>query len=137
METRSFFLKESLLVAAGGMLGASLRHGTNYLVPFLAGERYLLTATSVENILGCFFIGILFTLLRKRSVKNRNLNLFLLTGVIGSYTTYSGFMAEALILFQGSGLLFLTYIFGQILIGIAAVWAGTVLTLKISKDSTS
>jgi fluoride exporter len=131
MNNRTLFLKESLWVAAGGMLGASLRHGTNHLVPLLAGERYLLTATFAENILGCFLIGVLFTFLKKRSDKNRNLNLFLLTGMIGSYTTYSGFMTEALLIFRDSGLLLPAYIFGQILAGITAVWAGIVMALKI------
>jgi fluoride exporter len=134
MNNRILFLKESLWVAAGGMLGASLRHGTNHFIPLLAGERFLLTATFVENILGCFLIGLLFTLLQKRSDKNRRLNLFLLTGITGSYTTYSGFMTEALIRFQESAILLPGYLFGQILIGMTALWAGIVLADKIRKS---
>lgn len=52
------------------------------------------------------------------------LNLFLLTGVIGSYTTYSGFMAEAFVLLHQSPLLFLGYLCSQLFAGVFAVSIG-------------
>jgi len=117
-------LNEILWVAAGGAIGASMRHGTNQFVFEMMGERYFFIATSIENILGCFLIGFFYTLLTKRSVKQRNTNLFLLTGVIGSYTTYSGFMIDSLILFDESIPVLITYFFGQLFAGILALIAG-------------
>jgi fluoride exporter len=128
---RNRYIKEIFLVAAGGFLGALLRHGTNQLVPLLAGDSFLITATFIENITGSFLIGFLFILIRKRYDKSRNLSLFALTGVVGSYTTYSGFMVEALVLFQQSALLFFTYLFSQILIGLIAIWAGLTAGKKV------
>lgn len=129
--SRTRIVKESLWVAAGGMAGALLRHGTNHLVPLLVGDSYLLTATAVENVAGSFLIGFLYILIRKRYDKDRNLSLFLLTGFVGSYTTYSGFMVEALILFQIAPFLFISYLFSQVIIGIFAVCAGIYVCKKI------
>ncbi|MCC5940926.1 MAG: CrcB family protein [Balneolaceae bacterium] len=117
-------LYEILWVACGGAVGASMRHGTNQFVFSIMGEEFFFIATSIENIVGSFLIGLFFTLLSKRSVKYRNVNLFLLTGVIGSYTTYSGFMIDSLILFDESIPILITYFFGQIFAGVLALMAG-------------
>ncbi len=122
--------KEIAWVAAGGALGAAIRHGTNQLVFEILGESRFFIATSIENILGCFFIGVIYTLLSRRTVKYRNLNLFLLTGVIGSYTTYSGFMADNLLLFAESIPLLLMYAFSQLIVGLIAVMTGIGLMKK-------
>lgn len=117
-------LHDILWVACGGAVGASMRHGTNKFVFSIMGEEYFFIATSIENIVGSFLIGLFFTLLSRRSVKYRNVNLFLLTGVIGSYTTYSGFMVDSIILFDESIPILITYFFGQIFAGILALMAG-------------
>ncbi len=129
------FIKSGCLVAAGGAIGASLRHLTNTITINLAGDNSLLLATAIENMTGSFFIGLIFSLLMTKSELNQKLNLFLLTGVIGSYTTYSGFMTDALYLFKESELLFLLYFFGQIIMGLVAVWAGITLASKIKKSA--
>ncbi len=123
-------LQDILWVAAGGAIGASMRHGTNQTVFELMGEEYFFVATSIENILGSFLIGIFYTILSKRSVKYRNANLFLLTGIIGSYTTYSGFMIDSLLLYSESIPLLLTYFLGQLFAGIVALIAGIYLMKK-------
>ncbi len=115
---------EFMCVAAGGMIGALLRHGTNNVFEGLFGETSFVTATTIENIFGSFLIGFIFSLLNKHNIENEKLNLFILTGIIGSYTTYSGFMAEAFLLLQQSALLFILYTLSQITIGIIAVWLG-------------
>lgn len=123
-------LQDILWVAAGGAIGASMRHGTNQTVFELMGEEYFFVATSIENIVGSFLIGIFYTILSKRSVKYRNANLFLLTGIIGSYTTYSGFMIDSLLLYSESIPLLLTYFLGQLFAGIVALIAGIYLMKK-------
>ncbi|TVR14894.1 MAG: CrcB family protein [Balneolaceae bacterium] len=117
-------LQDILWVACGGAVGASMRHGTNQFVFSFMGEKYFFIATSIENIVGSFLIGLFFTLLSRRSVKYHNVNLFLLTGVIGSYTTYSGFMIDSLILFNESIPILITYFFGQIFVGFFALITG-------------
>ncbi|MCC5906640.1 MAG: CrcB family protein [Balneolaceae bacterium] len=135
MADHSGYIKSGCLVAAGGAIGASLRHLTNTITVNLAGDYSLFLATAIENMTGSFFIGLIFSLLVTKSEYNQKLNLFLLTGVIGSYTTYSGFMTDALVLIQESELLFLTYFFGQIIMGLVAVWTGIALASKIKKSA--
>jgi len=124
-------LTEFTCVAAGGMTGALLRHGTNNAFEGIFGETLFVTATTVENILGSFLIGFIFSLLNRYDINNEKLNLFILTGIIGSYTTYSGFMVEAFLLLQQSALLFILYILSQITVGIIAVWLGISFFKKV------
>ena len=123
-------MSEIAWVAFGGMIGASMRHGTNLLVAYASDGPVLFTATAIENIIGCFLIGLIFSVLKKRADKSRQMSLFLLTGIIGSYTTYSGFMAEALTLSGISFLMMGVYLFSQIIIGIFAVMAGIYVARK-------
>jgi len=111
-------------VALGGMIGATLRHFTNQLFFTLSMNSNLFTATAFENILGSFLIGLIYVVLITKFEKNNSLNLFLLTGIIGSYTTYSGFMIEALMISSETVFTLLMYIFFQIGLGILALWIG-------------
>lgn len=118
------FISEIGWVALGGMIGASLRHFTNQLFFTTTIESNLFTATVFENILGSFLIGLIYVVLSKRFETSNFLNLFLLTGIIGSYTTYSGFMIEALLISGESLFTLFVYIFLQITFGFLALWAG-------------
>jgi len=111
-------------VALGGVCGALLRHGTNTLFGILAADSNFITATTIENLLGSFLMGTLYTLLKQRDGKSVRLNHFLLTGLLGSYTTYSGFMAEAFLLFSDSFYIFAAYLFSQIITGTLLLLAG-------------
>lgn len=126
-------IREITFVGLGGMIGALLRHGTNTLFASTFGDTSFITATTIENVVGSFLIGIIFTLLSRKGSQNRMLNLFLLTGMIGSYTTYSGFMVEAFVLLQQSPMIFVGYLFSQVCLGLFAVVAG----MKILKPFTN
>lgn len=117
-------IKEIGWVALGGMIGATLRQITNQFFYTQSIGAQLFTATAFENILGSFMIGFIYQLLSVQLKNNPALNLFLLTGIIGSYTTYSGFMIEALMISNESYLILLGYIFLQIAVGIVALWVG-------------
>ena len=134
MAKRDFF-NEMGWVALGGMIGASLRHLTNQLfIPYYE-NNYLFTATAFENILGSSLIGLTYIILCKKFENNKFLNLFLLTGIIGSYTTYSGFMIEAFLISTQSFITFLSYIFLQIIVGIFALWLGLGVGEKINSTT--
>jgi fluoride exporter len=111
-------------IALGGMLGALLRHGTNYLVTSQFGDSYIYISTAFENVFGSFLMGYLFTYLMRRHPKKEWLSHLLLVGMIGSYTTYSGFGTQSITLIQESAPLFMLYFFGQIFTGIISVLAG-------------
>jgi len=111
-------------VALGGICGALLRHGTNTLFGILAADMPFITATTIENLLGSFLMGVLFTILSRRTGDNKRMDHFLLTGLLGSYTTYSGFMTEAYLLFSDSFYIFAAYLFSQIIAGVVLLLAG-------------
>lgn len=123
MKTGSSFL-DTLWVAAGGAIGASLRYGTGQLLQQFTYQNTIFTVTAIENIAGSFLIGLIYTILVSRTGKNHRLSLFLLTGVIGSYTTYSGFMVENLMLIQSDLIIFTGYFTFQIGMGVLAALAG-------------
>lgn len=118
-------LWDSLVVGAGGLFGALMRHSTNQLASHLIGGHYSMAATFFENMAGSFLIGFFYTLLRAGTGKSHYLSLFLLTGAAGSYTTYSAFMTDALLLARESVLLFLVFTGGQIALGLGTVWLGS------------
>jgi fluoride exporter len=118
-------------VAFGGMAGAVMRHGTNYTVTSIFGKNYIYTATAIENILGSFLMGFFYILLIRVFDRNHRLNLFLLVGLIGSYTTYSAYGTQAVLLIQESVPLFMVYLFGQLIFGLLALIAGMKLANKI------
>ena len=82
-------------VAAGGMLGSLLR----YLVARVTPLTGFPLATLAVNVIGCFVTGLLYALLMQRAADNA-LRLFLLTGVLGGFTTFSAFSLETINLLQ-------------------------------------
>ena len=87
-----------LLVGIGGFIGSICR----YLIT-ISFAKFKFTfpiATLSVNILGSFLIGFLFAYLQKNYPESKNLYLFLTTGVLGGFTTFSAFSLENLSLIQ-------------------------------------
>ena len=119
------FFAEFLLVGAGGFLGSGLRYtlatGVQRLFPYSAFPY----GTTTVNIIGCFLIGYLATVLEVRELSEPALKLFLLAGLLGGFTTFSAFSYENLVLLQNSkALLALVNIAAQVLLGLLAAWGG-------------
>ena len=82
-----------LLVFLGGGLGAASRYGFNVFVPRLVGGDYP-WHTIVINVTGCFIMGLLTELMALRLNVSNEMRLFLTTGVLGGYTTFSAFALD-------------------------------------------
>lgn len=105
------------LVALGGALGAVLR----YLMVASIGAPL---ATLVVNVLGCLAIGALFAALGPRE----GWQLFLMTGVLGGFTTFSAFSLDTLKLIQsGQTLQAIGYVAASVVLSLAAVALGVAL----------
>ena len=114
-----------LIVAAGGAIGSALR----YLVSGVAQRTAAFPAgTFVVNAAGCLLVGILAALAFERGSLGLRARLFLIVGICGGFTTFSAFSYETLELLRtgdvgraalNGG--------GQVIVGVAAVWAGVVL----------
>ena len=82
-----------LIVFLGGGLGAASRYGVNVFVPRLVGGDYP-WHTIVINVTGCFIMGLLTELMALRLNVSNEMRLFLTTGVLGGYTTFSAFALD-------------------------------------------
>ncbi|MCU9998423.1 fluoride efflux transporter CrcB [[Pasteurella] aerogenes] len=80
------------LIAGGAAIGATLRWGLGlWLNPFFSVLSF---GTLIANYLGCFIIGILLAIFWQFPTIPAEWRLFLVTGFLGSLTTFSSFSAE-------------------------------------------
>lgn len=121
----SLALKPIVLVFLGGGLGSVLR-----LMVFHACRTMLPASfpwgTLVVNVAGGLAAGAVAAMLVARNVGGTDAgSLFLLTGVLGGFTTFSAFSLDAMLLWQrGAALEAATYVVGSVLLSIAGVVAG-------------
>ncbi|MEC5290443.1 fluoride efflux transporter CrcB [Aurantimonas sp. C2-6-R+9] len=113
-----------ILVAAGGAIGASLRHLSN-----LAALRFLSPnfpfGTAFVNVSGSFLMGIVMEIVARRFGASNELRLFLAVGLLGGFTTFSSFSLDAVALYErGAFGLAAFYVIGSVVAGIAALFAG-------------
>jgi fluoride exporter len=116
------------------MLGAALGGAARYAVVTFVTARFASRfpwGTFAVNITGCFLIGVVATLLVERSASPVSWNLFLVTGILGGYTTFSAFGWETVQLSrQNEHLLALSNVLGSAIAGYAAVWLGVLLARR-------
>jgi CrcB protein len=109
-----------LLVALGGAVGAALRFTVAVFGESIGVRSFW--ATLLVNVLGCFALGVL--LVRVPGVDSR-WRLALGTGVLGGFTTFSTFAADAYAIRAQSQPLALAYAAASVLLGFAAFSLGT------------
>lgn len=121
-----------LAVVAGGALGSAARHGVNVLFSVLM-TRPSPYATGAVNLVGSGVIGVLAGALASgRLQMSPSFRAFVFVGILGGFTTFSSFMVETLTLgYTGEAGLALVNLVAQVLLGLAAVWAGYSLGLAI------
>lgn len=110
-------MQSYIFVGLGGMLGSILR--------FAVSSYYQKAplGTFIVNILGCLLIGYL-----SARIENVGLKLLLLTGFLGGFTTFSTFGLETFqMLKDGDFLRAALYVSASVVLGILAVFLGTVL----------
>jgi CrcB protein len=87
-----------LVVFLGGGLGAALRHGVN-----LAGARLGANfpfSTLFENVTGSFAMGLIAAYFAFKSGGTQHWRLFLTTGILGGYTTFSAYSLDVALLYE-------------------------------------
>lgn len=110
------------------MLGAALGGAARYLLATLIAERIggrFPWGTFTVNITGCFLIGLISTIIAGRTDDPVLWRLFLVTGILGGYTTFSAFGWETMQLSR-EGDIFMAFAnaLGSVIAGCAAVWLG-------------
>jgi fluoride exporter len=116
-------MKIVLLVGFGSFIGGMFR----YLVTLLVQNRILSTfpyGTFVVNITGCFLIGVIYAL-SERGNWNPEWRIFLATGIMGGFTTFSSFSNETVGMLRDAEYWpAFSYIAFSIIIGLAATFGG-------------
>jgi CrcB protein len=112
-------------VALGGAIGAALRYLTNVGALRLFGPGFPV-ATLVVNVAGSFLMGVLVVVLARKG--GNHLAPFLMTGILGGFTTFSAFSLDALTLWErGQTLTAFTYVAASVILSLAAIAAGLAL----------
>lgn len=114
-----------LLVALGGAIGASIRHLVNLLAVRLGAVSFPWW-TIVINVVGSLVMGLFIGWLSRRSGAGGDaLRLFVATGILGGFTTFSAFSLDFAVLWErgaiGSAFF---YAAASVVLSLAAVFAG-------------
>ena len=117
----------TLQVALGGAIGATLRFLTGIGILRLVGPGFPLTVLGV-NVLGSFFMGLFVVFATQRGVTQ--LNPFVLTGLLGGFTTFSAFSLEAVQLFERGAM---GQALAYVVISVALSIGGLTLGLMIAR----
>ncbi|MEX0783743.1 MAG: fluoride efflux transporter CrcB [Dehalococcoidia bacterium] len=113
-------------IVAGAVIGAPLRYFVGTRFDVAAGQFPWWTFTI--NVTGCFAIGLLLGLTEERGWFNREARLLLVTGLLGSYTTFSAFGWETYDLLRNDDLLRAAlYAGGSVVLGVLATFAGVAI----------
>lgn len=112
-----------LLVFVGGGLGAVARHGVNRAGLVLLGPAFPWWTLAI-NVAGSFAIGLMAGLFGVLETGHQA-RLFLITGFLGGFTTFSAFSLDALTLWhRGEHSAAAFYTFGSVILSLVAVVAG-------------
>lgn len=117
-------MQHLVIVAAGGAVGASLRHLTGMAALRWLGPG-LPWGTLIVNVLGCFLMGVFVELLARRFDGSAELRLFVATGLLGGYTTFSAFSLDFATLYERGALMqAFGYVATSVVLSIAALFVG-------------
>ncbi len=113
-----------LIVFIGGGLGAALRHGVNILAARVFGVEFPYGTLSV-NVVGCLLMGVFAAYFAFRGGASEHWRLFLITGILGGFTTFSAFSLDAALLYERGDLhLAAFYVIASVLLSIVGLFAG-------------
>jgi CrcB protein len=113
-----------LIVFLGGGIGAALRHGVNIAAARLFGTVFPY-GTLIINVLGSLAMGLIAEYFALKAGLPQRWRLFLTTGILGGFTTFSAFSLEAALLYErgqiaGSAI----YVVASVVLAIGALFVG-------------
>jgi len=127
-------MKEMLLVGLGGGIGAVARLKLGGWVLHHADGWKFPVSTFAINVLGCLTAGILWGLAEKHGLLSQDARLFLLTGILGGFTTFSAFGLETVnLLRRGETGVAASYVVLSVLVGCAALWLAIIAIPRPAK----
>lgn len=116
-----------LIVFLGAGIGGALRHGVNNAAARLLGYGFPF-GTLIVNVVGSFLMGALAGYFVVRTGVPQHFRLFLTTGILGGFTTFSAFSLDAALLVERHQYsLAAAYVAGSVFVSLAALFAGLAL----------
>ena len=117
----------TLIVFIGGGLGAALRHVVNVAVARLLGTGFNY-ATLFENVSGSLVMGLLVGYFALKGGVSQHWRLFLTTGMLGGYTTFSAFSLDTILLYERGELgLAALYVILSVALSVGGLWVALAL----------
>ncbi|MDE2480697.1 MAG: fluoride efflux transporter CrcB [bacterium] len=122
-----------LAILCGGGIGSVLRYAVTVLLTQRVGAGYAWIPTLLINVTGSLIIGAVFELSQTRAFGISPLvRIFLMTGVLGGYTTFSTFSLDSVTLVADRAVpLALAYASGSVVLGFAAAYVGVVIARAV------
>jgi CrcB protein len=121
-----------VIVFLGGGLGAALRHGINLFSARMFGTGFPYS-TFFINVTGSIVMGLVAGYFEFKGDAPQSWRLFLTTGILGGYTTFSAFSLDAALLYERGELgLAALYVIGSVALSIAGLFAGLALVRHFS-----
>src|SRR3981081_2173840 len=121
-----------VLVFIGGGLGATLRHIVNIICPRLFGTAFPYH-TFIINITGSSVMGLIAVYFALMGEVLQPWLLFLMSGILGGYTTFSAFSLDAAMLYERGELgLAALYVLGSVVLSIAGLFSGLALVRSLT-----
>src|SRR5215207_8594883 len=116
-------MKHLLLVALGGGLGAVARWKLGGLILHHTSGWKFPIGTFTVNVVGCLVAGVLAGLVARSESFGTDARLFLFTGLLGGFTTFSAFGLETVLLLRrGDMAMAAAYVMLSVLCGVLALW---------------
>jgi CrcB protein len=121
-----------LAVALGGALGATLRFAAGVWAARALGTGFPY-GTMAVNIVGSFIMGVASeAVLERYPEASPHIRTFVITGLLGGFTTFSAFSLDALMLVEKARpAAAALYVGGSVALSIAALWAGLTLARSL------
>jgi len=121
-----------LLVFIGGGLGSSLRHTINVVSTRALGTAFPYH-TFIINITGSTIMGLIAGYLAFQGDASQHWRLFLMTGILGGYTTFSAFSLDTVLLYERGEILHaLLYVLGSVVLSLLGLFAGLTLVRHLT-----
>lgn len=126
----------TLIVVVGAGLGGGFRHGINVAVARLLPGLGFPLATLIINGLGSFLMGVLAESFALRGAAGHPARLFLTTGILGGFTTFSTFSLDAISLYErGETGMAALYVLASVAAGLVGLVAGLALVRAVLSGS--
>jgi CrcB protein len=112
------------IVFIGAGRGGALRHGVNETLPRLLGSNFPYS-TILINVGGSFTMGLMAGWFAYKRESSQAWRLFLATGILGGFTTFSTFSLDFSLLWErGENLIVALYVISSVMLALVGIFAG-------------